>query len=149
LEWAKRDRLAAAAVSPGSNPTTKPSATSDLSAGRMLALGRAVQATIVLVRPPSEARAIARVLAVRELGQAALTWAGPTPTALRLGAGVDVLHASSMVLAAWLWPRQRRSALISLGLASGWAVAAALIAAGADDEDDEDDADLPDTGDDE
>jgi hypothetical protein len=113
---------------------------SGLDVPRVLLLGRAAQATLVLVRPPRQAPAVARVLAGRELAQAVLTLAGPTPAALEAGAALDVLHASSMLVAAWRWPRRRRLALLSFALAGGWAAAGFLLARPVQDPDDSDDS---------
>lgn len=66
---------------------------------------------------------IVRVLGARMAAQAALVrWIaghrpGDRPRALRAGAVVDGLHGASMVAAAAVWPRYRRSALTSAGLA--------------------------------
>jgi hypothetical protein len=70
------------------------------------------------------ARLLLRVLGARDLGQAALAATAPPPALLRLGAGVDALHAASMVALAAVAPDYRRPALTSATLATVWATAA-------------------------
>jgi hypothetical protein len=70
------------------------------------------------------ARLLLRVLGARDLGQALLAATAPPPALLRLGAGVDALHAASMVALAAVSPDHRRPALTSATLATIWAVAA-------------------------
>lgn len=54
------------------------------------------------------ARAVARVLGLRHLAQAAVTASTPTPAVLAIGAGVDLAHAASMLaLGAPRWPLRR------------------------------------------
>lgn len=68
-------------------------------------------------------RWIVRVLGGRMAAQAAaIGWARRSrpadgPRALRVGAVIDGLHGASMLLAAALFPRYRRSALVSAGMA--------------------------------
>lgn len=83
------------------------------------------------VRPSRRACAVARVLGVRHLVQAGLTAAtlraGPgSPVPLGLGAGVDVLHASTMVGLALVDRGARRVALADAGLELALAAAAVL-----------------------
>ena len=61
---------------------------------------------------------IARLLGARLVAQHALVLARPDGARLRLGAGVDVLHAASMLPVLAL-PRYRRAALVSGGLEIG------------------------------
>ena len=66
---------------------------------------------------------IVRVLGARMTAQAGLVrWIArkhpdDRSRALRAGAVVDALHGASMVMAAAVWPRYRRSALTSAGMA--------------------------------
>jgi hypothetical protein len=85
---------------------------------------RAGQSLALVIRPPESEPTIARVLAGRELAQSLLTWARPTPATLRWGAAVDLLHATSMLPVAWLWPQRRALALSSAAQATGWALTA-------------------------
>jgi hypothetical protein len=85
------------------------------------------------VRPSRRACAVARVLGVRHLVQAGLTAAtlraGPgSPVPLGLGAGVDVLHASTMVGLALVDRGARRVALADAGLELALAAAGVLTA---------------------
>jgi hypothetical protein len=64
-----------------------------------------------------------RVLGARHLAQAASCAAVPSPTASRLGAAVDALHAASMLALAAFDRRYRRAALTSAAVAGGLAVA--------------------------
>ena len=66
---------------------------------------------------------VARVLGARELAQAELPRRHPTPGVLWAGAGVDLLHAASMVGLAAADPGRRR-------LAQHNAVSATLLALG-------------------
>lgn len=80
--------------------------------------------TRILGRPlrPREL-GVVRLLGARHLLQAAVTAAAPTPAVLRLGAGVDAAHATSMIVAAG--DRRRRRAAVTEMLC-----AAALAALG-------------------
>jgi hypothetical protein len=79
-------------------------------------------------RPASpRARAVARVLGLRQLGQAALGAARPEPAALAAGAVVDLAHAASMVALAAADSRVRRICLLDGLVATGLA-AAGIIA---------------------
>ncbi|GAA2759591.1 hypothetical protein [Actinopolymorpha rutila] len=74
-------------------------------------------------------RLAARVLGVRHIVQAGATTALASPTCYRLGAGVDALHALSMVGLAAVDRRRRRLALTETVTASAMALAG-LYAAG-------------------
>lgn len=65
---------------------------------------------------------VLRVLGARSAVQQAVLLLHPSRGLGRLGAGVDVLHALSMVGAAVVWPSYRRAALTSGGVALGSAV---------------------------
>jgi hypothetical protein len=85
------------------------------------------------VRPSRRACAVARVLGVRHLMQAGLTAAAVraeqgSPVPLALGAGVDVLHASTMVGLALVDRGARRVALADTGIELALAAAGALTA---------------------
>jgi hypothetical protein len=69
------------------------------------------------------ARALLRVLGARDLGQAALAASAPPPVLLRLGAGVDALHAASMVALAAVSHDYRRPAVTSAAIATAWTAA--------------------------
>jgi hypothetical protein len=84
-------------------------------------------------QPSRRAGAVARVLGVRHLVQAGLTVvalrAEPgSPVPLALGAGVDVLHASSMVGLALVDRGARRLALADTGVELTLAAAGVLTA---------------------
>ncbi len=77
-----------------------------------------------LVRGPvdSRARVVLRILGVRQLVQAAVTGARPTPAVLAVGAGVDATHAVSMVAFGLGARRWRRAALVSAAVAALFSV---------------------------
>jgi hypothetical protein len=95
---------------------------------RVLAAARVGPALACLLAParvlgafgaPVERAAVVRLLGARELAQAAAIAA--TPRALPAAAGVDVLHALSMLGLAALAPRYRTAALAAGGSALAWA----------------------------
>jgi len=61
-----------------------------------------------------------QLLGVRHLVQAALVAAHPTPGALRVGAAVDAIHATTMLGAAGVDPKQRRPLVRNAAAALGW-----------------------------
>ncbi len=67
--------------------------------------------------------AVARVLGVRHLVQAALSGLDPGPDVLGLGVWVDTTHAASAVGLAVLDPNRRRAGLVDAGVAGAWALA--------------------------
>jgi hypothetical protein len=71
------------------------------------------------VRPP---RWLVRLLGARVLAQQLVVVTAPTRGLVLLGAGVDTLHALSMVAAAWRWPQQRRAASVSAASATASAL---------------------------
>jgi hypothetical protein len=77
---------------------------------------------VLLFRKPDwKTRAVARVLGMRHLVQAGLTYsAGPGLHVL--GADVDLLHSGSMLLLAAAAGRHRRAALTSAAIAATFAV---------------------------
>jgi hypothetical protein len=76
-------------------------------------------------------RFTARVLGARQLVQAVVSGNPPGRRALLAGAGVDILHAASMVALAVAEPRRRRLAGAETATALCFA-AAGLLAAGGD-----------------
>ncbi len=100
---------------------------------RAVAAVRAGWGAALLLRPGPVLRAaggadeertvlVARVLGVRELAQAGVLLARPTPGVVRAGIGVDVLHAASAVALAVLDTSHRRVALRNAATATGWAL---------------------------
>jgi hypothetical protein len=88
---------------------------------------------VLLARPEAAVRAacggpvpptpVVRVLGLRRFAQEALLLAAPSRTVASVAAGVDVLHALTMLAAARIWPQYRRAALTSAAVAG---VSAAL-----------------------
>jgi hypothetical protein len=81
------------------------------------------------------ARAVARLLGVRHLTQAALAAVGPSPALLALGAEVDLLHSASMMALGGADAPSRRIAFIdgvvaAAFAADGIAAARRAVAAG-------------------
>jgi hypothetical protein len=104
-------------------------------ATRTLALARAVSGALLLVKAPELLRRIqpglpphavtaARALGARDLLQGAVTAVRPSQAIAHGGAGIDALHALSMVALAVRAPRYRRLAVVAA------AQAAASVAAG-------------------
>jgi hypothetical protein len=105
---------------------------------RLLAGVHLGQAAVLLAQPPAALRGLAgnqgippawivRGLGIRTLVQAAAEAIRPRPDVLRVGIVVDLLHAASMLAAAWIWPRYRRAAVASAGAAVASAAAGALL----------------------
>lgn len=96
------------------------------------AVARAAWGTLLLVAPgrllqpfgPVTTTAVVtlRVLGLRHLAQAAVTFRRPTPVTLAFGAVVDGLHAGSALALAAVDRQQRRAALANAVTATGWAV---------------------------
>jgi hypothetical protein len=78
--------------------------------------------------PDRRTRRVMRLLGVRHLVQAILESRHASPVVMAIGAGVDVLHAASMVIFASTDRRHRRLALIDAGVASSLALAGAWSA---------------------
>ena len=78
----------------------------------------------------SRGRIVVRALGARQVVQAAASQPAPTAPVLALGAGVDLLHAATMLAVAVAAPgkRRRRAALIETAAALGFAVAGASAA---------------------
>lgn len=77
---------------------------------------------VLRVRLDHRAEVVARVLAARQVLQAGLLLAAPTPTTLGLGAGVDGLHAASMLALAAVDGRRRPPALLDAAIAAAFAL---------------------------
>jgi hypothetical protein len=71
---------------------------------------------------------VARVLGTRQLVQAGWAWRHPTRGATFAGAGVDALHAASMIALAACSPGRRRLAIHSALGAAGLALAGVVAA---------------------
>ena len=79
-------------------------------------------------QPPSpRARAVARVLGVRHLAQAAVTALCPGPEVVALGAVVDLLHAASMFALAAVDQTPRRAEFADGLAATALAVAEPVV----------------------
>jgi hypothetical protein len=103
---------------------------------RIWAAATATAGAVTLIRPHAVARLVSgtgstpvapvvRILGARQLLQGTAVLIRPAP-ALVIGAlAVDVLHATSMVAAAVIWPGYRRAALTSAAVATTSAVAGA------------------------
>jgi hypothetical protein len=88
-----------------------------------LAAPAAVGRGLGLAPGDRRARLLLRVLGARDLGQAVLAATAPPPVLLRLGAGVDALHAASMYALAAVSRDYRRPALTSAAIATAWTAA--------------------------
>jgi hypothetical protein len=122
-------------------PTLRgPAATAPATAGRALQLARAGYAG-ALLRQPGEAirvatgqlpgrRAcrVARLLGARHLAQATLITLAPLPTVFMMGAGVDALHAASMVILAAVDRTARRAALTDAAVEAAFAATGLAVA---------------------
>lgn len=105
---------------------------------RLLGVTTAAIGTAFLLRPHALASrfsgghrtpddAIVRILGGRQLVQGTAQVIDPTPGLVVAGIAVDVLHASSMIVLAVVWPRYRRVAVSSAAIATATAVAGAAI----------------------
>lgn len=74
------------------------------------------------------ATAVARVLGLRHLGQAAATGFQPTAVPLALGAEVDVAHSASMLAVVALSRTHRRAGAVDATVATAFAMGGALVA---------------------
>ncbi len=109
-------------------------------AARVLSAVRAGYGLLLLVRPERSPEVllgdtrdpavppVVRVLGARHAAQGLVTLVRPTETVLGLGAGVDALHAASMVALAAVSPAHRRPGLVSAGAASVFAAASGVLA---------------------
>jgi hypothetical protein len=73
---------------------------------------------------------VVRALGARLVAQHAIVLVAPRTSVVRTAAAVDAVHAASMV-PLLAFPRYRRAALISGGVAATWAALAATVAGGA------------------
>jgi hypothetical protein len=108
---------------------------------RIWGAATAAVGALTLVRPgpvarlvsgtgPTPETAVVRILGGRQLLQGTAVLIRPAP-ALVIGAlAVDVLHATSMVAAALIWPGYRRAELTSAAVAAASALAGALVLRG-------------------
>jgi len=74
---------------------------------------------------------VVRLLGGRQFMQGAAVLIRPAPALIIAALTVDVLHATSMVAAALIWPAYRRAALTSAAVAAASAGAGALSLRGA------------------
>jgi hypothetical protein len=109
---------------------------------RIWAAATATAGAVTLIRPHAVARLVSgtgstpvapvvRILGARQLLQGTAVLIRPAPALVIAALAVDVLHATSMVAAAVIWPGYRRAALTSAAVASTSAVAGALSLRGA------------------
>lgn len=91
--------------------------------GLALTIGPASVLRLVGIDDASpKATAIVRILGLRDVTQALICAPTPTRPVALLGAGVDGLHAASMVALAVASPRWRRAGLFSGSLSLGFAL---------------------------
>jgi hypothetical protein len=79
---------------------------------------------------PMPPEAIVRGLGARRIVQHLLVASTSSSVVAWASVGTDVLHAASMVAAAWIWPAYRRAELTSAGIALAAAALTALTASG-------------------
>ena len=96
-------------------------------AGAVALLRPHTVAGLVSGRAPAPDATVVRVLGGRQLLQGTAVLIRPTPLLVIGCLAVDVLHATSMVAAAVIWPGYRRAALASAAVAGTSAVTGALI----------------------
>lgn len=99
-------------------------------AGWGAALATRPAATARAVGGPVPPPALVRVLGGRQVLQSLLLLAAPSRPLIRAAVAVDAVHAASMVAAALAWPRYRRPALTSAGVATASAVVTAAAGLG-------------------
>jgi hypothetical protein len=90
--------------------------------GAALALAPAATARAVTGGAPVPPPAVVRVLGARQVVQSLVLLSAPARPIVLAASAVDALHAASMVAAAARWPRYRRAALISAGVATASAL---------------------------
>ncbi len=115
--------------------------TSPPSAGvRIWAAGTAAYGTVLLVAPHAVAAEVGRpgripaswlvrLLGARQVGQGVLLLAKPTGALSVLAAGVDAVHAASMLAAAHIYPPFRRAAWCSGAVAAASALVGGIVGA--------------------
>ena len=77
---------------------------------------------VVTGSEPPPPLSLVRVLGARLLAQAGLLMARPTEAVVNCEAAVEAMHGTSMLLAAYLLPRNRRTALGAALVAGGLAL---------------------------
>lgn len=75
-----------------------------------------------------DGRRFVQILGVRHLVQAALVAAHPTSGALRMGAAVDAIHATTMLGAAGVDAHQRRPLIANTAAALCWFAVEVIVA---------------------
>jgi hypothetical protein len=102
-----------------------------------LYLSRALYGALLTVRPglvaatvdrdPNRAaRAFIRILGIRQLAEAVVVGRRPSPSLLAAGAGVDLIHAATVLVLARRAPAHRRALYLNAAGATGlgsWALA--------------------------
>jgi hypothetical protein len=97
-------------------------------AGAVLATGGPAAGEWVSGRDAPPPGWLVRALGARVLTQGVLLMVRPGRRLVLAGATVDATHAASMVAAAVKWPQYRRAAVVSAGVAVGFAVAGLAVA---------------------
>ncbi|ACV80000.1 hypothetical protein [Nakamurella multipartita] len=121
---------------------TTPGRATPRRAARTWATVTAAAGAVTVFRPQAVARLVSgtgptpdtpvvRILGGRQLLQGTAVMIRPTQALVTGAAVVDVLHATSMIAAALIWPRYRRAALGSAAVAGASAAAGALVLRGA------------------
>jgi hypothetical protein len=107
---------------------------------RLLALAEVAFGIACLARPGTfesaagvgvnrlDGRRFVQILGVRHVVQGALIASRPTRIGLGLGAAVDAVHATTMVVVAGLDQTQRTPALRNAAAASGWCLLEVAVA---------------------
>ena len=102
-----------------------------MNADGLLLLTRTGYGVALVVDPRGEhagfSHSLRLVLGVRNLAQAAVCAAVPTPTVRGIGVGADLLHAASMLTVAAVSRRRRRAALTQAGAALAFAAVGAVL----------------------
>lgn len=91
-----------------------------------VALVAAPRRVVRLIGGADPPTAVVRVLGIRRLLQQLVIMVRPTPAVAVATAAVDGVHAASMLLAARMWPRHRRVALVSAAVSVGSAAVTLL-----------------------
>jgi hypothetical protein len=97
-------------------------------AGAVLATAGPALAEWVSGRDTPPPTWVVRLLGGRLLAQGVLLMLRPGRRLMLAGATVDGTHAASMVAAALQWPQYRRAAVVSAGMAVGFAAAGVAVA---------------------
>ena len=91
---------------------------SQVGLGSLLLIAPRLVSTTVAGPEPAVPSWLVRLLGARLIGQGGLLMARPTSEALAAGRAIDILHGSSMLIAAVAEPAYRRSALTSGAVAA-------------------------------